>query len=183
MAFKENRKNVLIIILVTIIDILILFADLFIFYNKSLSDHEGSYTYKELFGVENGEYELYDMYKAYQFDPIDDEKYKIPISELFENVSINVVPQPVAEIVLLGYKGDRNLACFDLGYYFNFDNVVYGEEELSVLLDRADYLTSGILFLYNDDIYLYADFIAEPLEHSEKTVLKTLQKMFCIPNL
>lgn len=181
MAFEKYSKNVLIVFFVLLIDVLILFSYLFASYNKSLSNHKGDYNCEELFSVGNSEYELYDIYKAYKSIKYGTTDEEVPVLKLFEKASFSVVSQPMAEAVLINYKGDHNLALFDLGYYFNFDKITYNEEQLSVLLNNTGFLISGTLFLYRDNLYLYGAFNDEPIEPSEKSAIKNLKESlaFC----
>lgn len=174
-AFTRYGKNVLIILIIFLIDIILVFSSLFISYNRSLSGHKGSYGYDELFRINNDTYNLSRIYKVYKYFSVNNED-ELSAYKLFEHASFNVVAQPDAEMVLLKYNGDHDLADLDLAYYFNFDCNENDDSRFSALLNTTGYLVYGSLFLYNDNLYLYADFIAEPIiNDSEMSIIERLK--------
>lgn len=181
LAFKENCKNVLIVIIVILVDFLFVFSSSFISYSKSFSRHAGEYSFDELFCIQNNLCDMSKMYKIYKFVSYNDED-EMSAYNFFKNASFSVVSQPRAEMILLKYNGDRTLADLDLSYYFNFDDVAYNNSQLASLLDTTGYLVYGSLFIYKDGLYLYARFIDEPIvKSSELSTIDNLKSSlaFC----
>lgn len=177
-ASSKNRRNVLIVLFVILFDLLILLGDVFMFYNKSLSSHKGTYTCEELFSVNSSEnvYDVYDFLKCYKRKPNNETSEEPLVSDLFKDVSFSVVPHPSAELILLSYKGDQNLAKLSLSYQLNYDeNYDYDSNQVSYLVDMTGYCVYGTFFLYKDNLYFYGVFNDETFDTSDESPIDVLK--------